>query len=264
MYVVVWEGDRVSARDSVAVEKPPSGTSLRDAFVESLQALTLGLVQLRNDSIALGPFALLRFGPPAVTGQGVTWPIEGGLLAARPGGQWRIEATGGRVEVVATGYAPRLPRPIYDLTHLQVHLLFTRLFLLRLRGREPLPGEPAPSSDRAAAATIDAALCFTLAGFLGRRRLKSFLAVAAIYHIGCWSVSGRTLGGAVMNERVVSFDGTRLTPQQAALRLALLPLSWIAWRPLHDRIAACTVIKDEEKAKGRLHAAPLPQTKGLG
>jgi RDD family protein len=244
MGVVVWEGDRVSTRDAVDVDGELTGARLRDAYRESLPAITFGLVRFRGNSLWLGRVQLLRFGAPAVTRRAVTWPIEGGLLARRAGGTWRIQATGRRVEASASGYTPRLPRPIYAVSHLQVHLLFTRLFLLRLRGREPLPGTPAPSPDRVAAATVDAALCFTLTGFLGRRRPKRFLAVAAIYHVICWSVSGRTLGGAVMRQRVVSVDGSRLTPQQAALRFALLPLSWIAWRPLHDRISGTTVVTD--------------------
>jgi hypothetical protein len=243
MYVVVWEGERVSTRDAVEVLRPLSGARLRDAFAESLHTLSLGLVRLQGRSIALGPVELLRFGAPAVTRYAVSWPIEGGLLAARPGGEWRLQASGRRVEATTTGFAPRLPRALYAVSQLQVHVLFTRLFLLHLRGREPLPSEPAPSPDRVAAATIDAALLFTLTGFAGRRRLRRFLAVAAIYHAVCWTVSGRTLGGAVMRQRVVAVDGTTLTPPQAILRLALLPLSWIAWRPLHDRIAGTAVIK---------------------
>lgn len=247
MRVVVWEGDRVSTRDTVAVDGTLSGARMREAYVESLPALTLGLVRLRGDAIKLGPVELLRFGRPSVTRQAVTWPIEGGLLAGRAGGRWRIAATGRRVDATVTGFSPALPRPVYALTHLQVHLLFTRLFLLRLRGDLPPPAAPAASADRVAAATVDAAMCFTLAGFVGRRRPRTLLAVAAIYHVVCWSVSGRTLGGAVMRQRVVSVDGRRVSPQQAMLRIALLPLSWIAWRPLHDRFAYTAVVRDSDE-----------------
>src|SRR5262249_25499993 len=205
--------------------------------------LTVGLVRLHGNSLVLGPLELLRFGAPKVTRDAAEWPIEGGLLARGRGGRWRLHWSGGRGEATGTGYTPSLPRALYTATQQQVHLLFTRVFLLRLRGDEPAPGEPAPSSDRVASATVDAALCWSLTRFAGRRRLKNFLAVAAIYHVVCWSASGRTLGGAVMRERVVAARGSRLTPQQAALRWALLPLSWIAWRPLHDRIARSVVIK---------------------
>ena len=245
MYVVEWEHGTITTRDSVAVPQPISGAHLRDDYLRFISAATLGLIRFKGNSMMLGPIELHRFGKPTVTRSSVEWPIEGGLLAARRGGRWRIHSTGGRVEAVSTNYSPRIPRPLYDLTHLQVHLLFTRLFLLRLRGREAPPGEQATSSDRAAAATVDAALCFTLARFAGRRTPKRLLAVAAVYHVVCWTVSGRTLGGAVMRQRVVSVDGSRLLAQQAALRFVLLPLSWIAWQPLHDRIAGSVVIQDK-------------------
>jgi RDD family len=244
MGVVVWEDGRVAIRDAVALDKPVTGARLRDAFIDAMPTLTLGLVRMRGNALKLGSLELLRFGAPTVTRNAVDWPIEGGLLARRAGGRWRLQATAHRVDASVTGYAPSLPRALYAVSQMQVHLLFTHLLLLRLRGRKAVPGEPATSADRVAAATVDAALCFSLPGFAGRRRLRSYLAVAAIYHIVCWSVSGRTLGGAVMRQRVVAVDGSRLTPQQAVLRLALLPLSWIAWRPLHDRIAQSAVIKD--------------------
>jgi hypothetical protein len=244
MYVVAWDGDRVSTRDSVEVEGTFSGARLRDAYMQALPALTLGLFRFHGTSLRAGPVELLRFGTPVVTRSAVSWPIEGGLLARRAGGQWRIQAGARRVEATVTGYTPRLPRAFYAVTHLQVHLLFTRLFLMRLRGREPLPGPAAPSADRAAAATVDAAMCFALTGFLGRRRLRRLIAVAAVYHVVCWTVSGRTLGAAVMRQRVVALDGSGISAQQAVLRFALLPLSWVAWRPLHDRIAGSAVIQD--------------------
>jgi hypothetical protein len=47
-----------------------------------------------------------------------------------------------------------------------------------------------------------------------------------------------------MRQRVVAVDGSPLTPQQSMLRLVLLPLAWVTWRPLHDRIAGTEVIID--------------------
>jgi hypothetical protein len=244
MYVVVWEGETVSTRDSVEVEKPLSGARLRDAYMAAMPAMTLGLIRFHRGSLHVGPVELLRFGEPTVTRNAVDWPIEGGLLARGRGGNWRIRASGRRVEATVSGYTPSLPRALYALSQMHVHLLFTRLFLMRLRGRETPPGDQAPSRDRVAAATVDAALCFTLARFAGRRTPRRLLAIAAIYHVACWTVSGRTLGAAVMHERVVALDGSPLLPQQAMLRFALLPLSWIAWRPLHDRIAGTVVLED--------------------
>lgn len=242
--MVRWDVDRVSTTDSVEVASPPSGADMRDGYAQEVRSFTLGLVAMRGDSIVLGPLELLRFGAPRVSRNAVQWPIQGGLLSARPGGTLRVEARDGRVVASVEGWMPRLPRALYAATQLQVHLLFTRLYLLRFRGREPAPGPRASRGDRLKAAAIDAAFCLTLAGLTGRRRPRRAIAIAAIYHLACWSTTGRTLGGLVMRQRVVAVDGSRLTPGQALLRLALLPAAWIARRPVHDEVAATNVMHE--------------------
>lgn len=226
------------------MSRPPGGAGLRDGYIEAVRTLTLGLIALRGNSLVLGPLELLRYGPPKVTADAVEWPVEGGLLSRRPGGTWRIESAGGTVRARLSGWVPALPRPIYSLTQLQVHLLFTRLYLLRLHGRDPAPGAPATRGDRLKAATVDAAFCITIAGLTGRRRPRRVMLIAAAYHVACWSLFGRTLGGLVMRQRVVAVDGSRVTPTQALLRFLLLPVSWITRRPLHDEAAATDVITD--------------------
>ena len=251
MRVVTWDDDRVSTRAAVAAAGPFTGARLRDSYLDAVQALTFGLVTMRANSLVFGPLELLRFGPPSVTRDAVDWPIEGGLLAGRPGGHWRVEASSAQVEAILTGYRPRLPRLLYTLSHLQVHQLFTRLYLLRVRGGEPAPGVRAAPQDRFRAAAVDVAFCLTLARLSGRRRLRRTLAIAIAYHVGCWSISGRTLGGLVLRQRVVAVDGSRLTPTQSLLRLALLPAAWIDLlvrparaRPVHDELASTDVISD--------------------
>ena len=244
MRVVTWDDGRVATAASVAMSDPLPGAALRDAYVDAVRTLTFGLVRMRNDSLVAGPIELLRFGAPKVTRNAVEWPIEGGLLARQPGGRFRVQASGGQVEATVTGYAPSLPRPIYTVTHLQVHQLFTRLYLLRLRGRELAPGTRASSRDRFRAASVDVAFCLTVARMTGRPRWGRTLAILTAYHIACWSTTGRTLGGIVVRQRVVSVDGSRLTPAQSLLRLALLPASWLMHRPLHDDLAATDVIID--------------------
>ncbi len=245
MRVVTWDAGLVATEDSVAVARPLTGDSLRVAYADALSSVTFGMVTMRGNSVLAGPVELLRFGPPKITPQGVDWPIEGGLLAAAPGGHWRIRWEGGRVTAGVAGYRPRLPRWIYTPSHLQVHLLFTRLFLLRVRGREPESGVLASRPDRLRAATVDVAFCLTLAGIFGRRRrVGTLIAFMAGYHVACWSVSGRTLGGLVMGQRVVAVDGSRLTPAQSLVRFALLPVSWIARQPVHDDIAGTEVISE--------------------
>ena len=224
------------------VSAPPSGARLRDTYLEAIRSLTFGLAGVRGNSVLFGPFELLRFGSPKVTRTAVDWPIEGGLLAGRPGGHWRVQASAGGVEATVTRYTPRLPRPLYLLTQLQVHQLFTRLYLLGLHGREPAPRAGATSQDRLRAAAVDVAFCLSLAGLTGRRRLRRALAIAVAYHVVSWSTTGRTLGGLVMRQRVVAVDGSRLTPTQSLLRLILLPASWISRHPVHDDIACTEVI----------------------
>lgn len=238
MGVVEWEGGRVSTHDSVAVARAISGARLRDAYRQAVSVITLGLATVRDNSVVVGPVTLLRFGPPKVTRNAVDWPIEGGVLAGAPGGHWRVRASAGRVEAAVTGYTPRLPRWIYTFSHLQVHELFTRVYLLRLRGSQPTSGVRHPSAeDRFRAATVDLALCLTVA-----RRPSRLIAFAAAYHVVCWSLWGRTLGGLVTGQRVVALDGSKLTPAQSLLRLAVLPMSWFTGRPVQDEVSASDVI----------------------
>ena len=243
MCVVEWSAGRASVRDAVELAVPISGAKLRDGYVAALRELTFGLAKFHSNSIVVGPVTLLHFGRTSVTRTSVEWPIEGGLLAGAPGGKWRIQSSAGRVEATMTGFRPRLPRALYAATHLQVHLLFVRLYLLRMRGREPANGLAAADADRVGAASVDIAFCLTLARLTGRRRVGRAVAVAAVYHTMCWSVWGRTLGGAVMRQRVVAVDGSRLTPTQSLLRFALLPMSWITRRPIHDEIAQTGVVQ---------------------
>ena len=243
MRVVRIRDGRVSLEDSVATSHAASGRLLRDDFFSDIPRLTLGLVQARNGSLRIGPFELLRFGRATVTRNRVELPIEGGLLVGAPGGHYRIEATGGRLTASMDGYRPSLPLPLYIATQLPVHHLVTRLHLLRVRGREPAPGVAAPSSDRLKSAAIDVALCVALAAVVTRRhRLRTLAAIAAGYHIACWSISGRTLGGLVTKQRVVAIDGSRPSAGQAVVRLLALPIAWVRNRPDHDELAGTEVI----------------------
>lgn len=245
MTVVHVKDGEVSTQDSVAISRELTGGELRDGYLQEIQDLTLGLVRARGDSLYLGPVELLRFGPAAVTAAAVEWPIEGGITARAPGGRLRIEAAGGRLVASMDGYRPRLPIPLYTLSQLLVHQLLTRLYLLRVRGREPAPGVTAAPKDRLRAAAVDVAFCLTLAGLAGRRRrMPMLLGIAAAYHVACWSTSGRTLGGLVTRQRVVAVDGSRPTVMQSMVRLLTLPLAWVARRPIHDQLAATDVITD--------------------
>jgi RDD family len=245
MRVMRWVDGHVSVVDSVAMPGSVPGRVLRDSFFADIPVLTFGLVQVRDNSLYLGPVELLRFGRARVTRNQVEWPVDGGFFARGPGGRLRTESTGGRLVTSVEDYRPRLPKALYFVTQLPVHHLATRLHLLRVRGREPAAGIPATSVDRRRAALVDAAFCLALARVSGRRpRIRVFLGVAACYHITCWSLSGRTLGGLVMRQRVVAVDGSRPSVGQAVVRLLALPISWVRNRPDHDEMAGTEVIAD--------------------
>jgi len=251
MPVTRWDGGRVDVEDSVAMSRGVTGAVLRDGFLKDIRLLTLGLVRVRGNSLHLGRIELLRFGRARVSRNRVEWPIEGGLFAGAPGGHLHIEATAGRVAATVEGYRPLLPRPIYMVTQLPIHHLVTRLHLLRVRGRQPAPGVPAEPTKRIAAAAIDIGFCATLAAVSGRRRrVPALLGIAITYHVACWSISGRTLGGMVMGQRLVSVDGSRPTVGQALVRLAALPLSALRLRAIHDEAAGTDVVASPPSPKG--------------
>jgi len=240
-----WIDGEVQVEDSVRAERPLSGETLREGFFEAAAELSLGLIRMRGDSIYLGPLELLRFDYPATTTQSVSWPIEGGMLAGEAGGYLEVRSAEGQLVAKVEGYRPRLPRPIYMLTQLPLHHALARLQLLHLRGRRPVPGVPADVSGRLAAGLIDAGICAGIALTVARRRrFRALLAIAAAYHIAGWAVSGRTVGGAIMRQRVVSVDGSRPSLGQATLRFVTLPLAAIRLRALHDDVASTDVITD--------------------
>src|SRR2546428_13419266 len=132
MGVVSWDGGRVSIRASVQVPRAITGAKLRDSYTEAIKTQTLGLARFRDGSIMLGPLTLLHFGPPKVTRNAVDWPIEGGLLARRAGGNWRLQAAPGRVGAAGARFTPTPPPPTFPGTPHPVHQPFTPPLLLRL------------------------------------------------------------------------------------------------------------------------------------
>ncbi len=236
---------RVSVEDSVAIVGQVSGKELRDRFVSNIAAMSLGLVRMRGNSMRFGPIEILRFGRPKVTRTGVEWPIEGGLAAGAAGGQFGFRSAGGRVVATLDGYRPRLPLSIYAVTQRPFHHLVMRLHLLWVRGRVPSPGVPAGPARRLEAGAIDVALCAAVAMTAGRgRRLPALVGITLGYHVACWSISGRTVGGLITGQRVVSVDGSRVSAGQSLVRLAALPLAALRLRAVHDQVAGTEVVAD--------------------
>ena len=240
-----WAGGRVTFDDWVASSRAITGRELREAFFQDMSTLTLGLVRPRGSSLFVGPVEIIRFGPPKTTRTGVELPIEGGLAVRKPGGHLRIAASKGRLTASVEGYSPRLPLPIYVLTQLPFHHTIMRLHLLRERGRLPVYGMPAAPAGRFAAGAIDAAVC-AAATLLAvkHRRILALAAITAGYHIACWSLTGRTVGGLIVRQRVVSVDGSRVSPGQSLVRLLALPIAAMRLRAIHDQIAGTEVIAD--------------------
>jgi hypothetical protein len=253
--VVRWHEGRVATQDSVEVTAPATGQALHDAYWGAIRDLYFGLIRRRGNSVVIGPVELLKFGKPVIGRDAVEWPIEGGLLVGAPGGTWRIETSGGQVVASVEGYRPRLPRPVYAVSHLQVHLLFTRLLLLRVRGGGAPAGMAAPREERIRAAVIDIAFCLTVGRLIGlSRRPRTTVAVVAAYHVVCWSAWGQTLGGLVTRQRVLALDGRRLTPAQSIIRLVVAPVAVVLRGPIHEELSGSMVIS--EKEKGAASAAP--------
>ena len=219
----------VDLTESVESPSAPPARVVEAAFLPVTSAVTLGIVRASSNAFTLGPVELLRFGAPETTEDGVRWPILGGLLAAGPGGFVGFSWRDGRLTGSLRGYRPSLPGLVYKLTQKQVHHLVTRLFLLQLRGRDPLPGSAATRQARTVATAIDLALCLSL----GRLSLRRTLAITALYHVGCWAAFGQTLGARLMDIRIVSVDGSQVTPGQALARL------------LGDDFAGTAVIEDQ-------------------
>jgi hypothetical protein len=229
----------VDVEDSVRTPVAPSPERLRDFYFIATERLTLGLVRYQDHSLRLGPLTLISFGEPSRTGHGWTFPISGGILAAEPGGEVWIGSTDGLTTVAVVGYRPTLPLPLYRVTQYLVHHFVTRLALLHLLGRVPAEAPPATPAARLAAGAIDAGVCFVLAG----GKLRRVLPVAIAYHVACWSFGGLTAGGLLLRQRVVAVDGGPVTPGQALLRLAALPLSLLRFRAVHDEAAGTDVVQ---------------------
>jgi hypothetical protein len=227
--------------DTVAGPVPPDLEGRRDDYWRFLERLLPGLIRVREGTIYALGIPLIRVSRPWFAGHAWRWRVEGGLLAARPGGELGFGAENGHLVGFLRGYHHLLPEPIYSLTQRPLHRFITRLFLLHLRGRRLPPGVPAEPSDRVGAAAIDAALVL-IAGRLLPRRLRAVAGVA--YVAGSWALTGRTLGGRLLGLRVVSVDGSPVTPGQALLRLAAAPAALVTRRAVHDELAGTEVIRD--------------------
>src|SRR5215471_985829 len=240
----------VQLEERVCAPIQPSMPLLRDAFFDDIRRLTLGLVRGDRWRLRLGPVTLLAFGEPTLEAGIWTWRITGGWLARHPGGSLGYGWRDGQLVGTVSGYQPLLPRPLYLASQKPVHRLVTRRFLLQLRGRTPSPGVPAGPVQRMASAAVDLLLCGAMTVLVGPcRRRRSFArglvaaaAITAVYHVGCWSLGGRTVGARLTGQRLVAVDGSPVATWQALLRLAVWPVAALRRRAVHDGLAATEIV----------------------
>lgn len=227
--------------DTVGGPVPADLEARPDDYWRFLEKLNLGLIRFRDGTIFALGVPLIRLSRPWFAGGAWRWRVEGGPLAARPGGELGFGAEDGHLVGFLRGYHPAIPEPLYSLTQRPFHRFVTRLFLLNLRGRRQPPGVPAEPSARIAAAAIDAVIAWTATRLLPRRTRAL---AAGLYVAGAWALAGQTAGQRALGLRVVSVDGSGLTPGQALLRLAAAPAALVARRAVHDDLAGTEVIRD--------------------
>jgi uncharacterized RDD family membrane protein YckC len=103
---------------------------------------------------------------------------------------------------------------------------------------------------------------------LSTHQVASLVAVVIwefIYFAYQWSLSGKTIGMALLGIRVVRTDGTPIGPRQAVIRTLTLPLSFLFFglgflgilvnrdrHALHDRLAGTAVVYSWDARAARL------------
>jgi hypothetical protein len=141
---------RIGLADSVVTADEQGARRLGLRYLDEVRRSTHGLVRPRAgaDGMALvlaGAVTLLRFGPAELIARPdrVTcrFPIRGGLLAARPGGELVVAqcaADSHELELLVAGYFPRLGgsrrrlslrRALYAALQARAHRAISRRFL---------------------------------------------------------------------------------------------------------------------------------------
>ena len=134
--------ERTYAPRSIVEASPEGGRRMADAYWREVERTTRGLVRVRRSPEklvlrALGA-TLLEFGLPTIEAAGdrvaCCYPIEGGLLARRPGG-WIAFAQEGRVLTSSiSGFHPRLGSlpGIYSHVQARIHAAVSKRYFARL------------------------------------------------------------------------------------------------------------------------------------
>ena len=134
--------ERAYAPLAIGEASQADGRRLAAAYWREVERTTAGLVRVREtrEGLALRAFGapLLRFGLPDIEAAGdrVTcrYPIEGGLLARRPGGSIAFAQNGKVLTSTISGFHPRLGLlpGLYSHVQARIHAAVSRRYFARL------------------------------------------------------------------------------------------------------------------------------------
>jgi hypothetical protein len=133
-----------SARaDEPVVDRSEGGAALLGLrYWHEATRISAGIARprARTDGVDLCAFghgpALLSFGLPRLfaddAGLGCIYPITGGLLARRPGGELALEQRDGTLSVSVRGFVPRSKGFLYEQVERRAHVALSRRYIRRL------------------------------------------------------------------------------------------------------------------------------------
>lgn len=134
--------ERADAPHPIVEASVEGGRELASAYWREVERTTRGLVRVRHapegSSLRALGTSLIRFGPPRIQAaeNRVTcrYPIEGGLLARRPGGSITFSQDGSVLSSAISGFHPRLATVpvLYGLIQARIHAAVSRRYFARL------------------------------------------------------------------------------------------------------------------------------------
>ena len=237
----------MNVTDQVRAPVSPAPDALRDGYFSGSSRALFGLVRFTDNRFHAGPLTLFRFGAPQLRDGAWVFPIEGGLLARRPGGEVRVGWGEGQLSCSLEGYEPRLPEALFRFSQLPFHRELSRIALLQIRGRTPSAGIPAEPWRRLLAGVLDAAAATAITIVWAPRGAAAraaywWGALLATQTLVPALTGGVTPGGWVAGTRVTAIDGGPAHAAQLLVRAAALPLGLRTLRDRHDELAGTEAV----------------------
>lgn len=134
--------ERACAPHSIVELSPEGGRRLATAYWREVEKTTGGLVRVHRSAEGLALRALganlLTFGLPRIETEGervmCSYPIEGGLLARRPGGSITLAQDGRILTSSISAFHPRLGflPGLYSHVQARIHAAVSRRYFARL------------------------------------------------------------------------------------------------------------------------------------